>query len=150
MRFGIGATMTAAFRVIMLSAFKDRAGMAAPVQEVSFELGGALGITILGEVMTALYTRAMVFPAGLDATVADSFDEALLAAEALSESGVAQLTALARGTFDESFVGVIALAAVLVMGERSAPGVRLQQTIERRAAEVSTTKDPQRFRRGYL
>jgi hypothetical protein len=92
----------------------------------------------------------MVFPAGLDATVADSFDEALLAAEALSESGVAQLTALARGTFDESFVGVIALAAVLVMGERSAPGVRLQQTIERRAAEVSTTKDPQRFRRGYL
>ncbi|MDD7972277.1 MFS transporter [Roseinatronobacter alkalisoli] len=115
MGFGVGATMTAASSVIMLSAPEEQAGMAASIQEVSFEMGGALGIAILGSAMSALYTRAMTVPAGLNATVADSLDEALLASETLSEAGAARLTALARGAFDEAFVGVIALATVLVM-----------------------------------
>lgn len=115
MGFGLGATMTAASSVIMLSAPEDRAGMAASVEEVSFELGGALGIAVLGSVMTALYTRAMTLPAGVDATAADSLDEALLASESLSDAAATQLRALARGAFDEAFVGVIAVAALLVL-----------------------------------
>ncbi|WP_191057702.1 MFS transporter [Geminicoccus harenae] len=115
MGFGVGATMTAASSVIMLSAPEDRAGMAASIEEVSFELGGAFGIAILGSVMSALYTSAISVPAGLAATVADSLDEALLAADALDEARAAQLIELARAAFDQAFAGVIALAAVLVM-----------------------------------
>lgn len=115
MGFGLGATMTAASSVIMMSAPEDRAGMAASVEEVSFELGGALGIAILGSVMSALYMRAMIVPAGLSATAADSLDEALMIAEHLDPAAAAHLTALARSAFDEAFVGVIALATVLVM-----------------------------------
>lgn len=114
MGFGVGAAMTAASGVIMMSASEERAGMAASIQEVSFELGGALGIAILGSLMTALYTRAMIIPEGLAITVADSLDEALLIAERLDPAAAANLTALARAAFDEAFVGVIALAAVLV------------------------------------
>ncbi|NIZ12504.1 MFS transporter [Phaeobacter sp. HF9A] len=116
MGFGVGATMTAASSVIMLSAPEDQAGMAASVQEVSFELGGAVGIAILGSVMTALYTRAMTVPAGLSANVTDSIDQALLIAESLNGSAAAHLTSLARDAFDEAFVGVIAVASVVVLG----------------------------------
>lgn len=115
MGFGIGATMTAASSVIMLSAPEDRAGMAASVEEVSFELGGALGVAILGSLMSALYMRAMVVPEGLSATVADSLDEALLIARTLDPVAGADLTVMARAAFDEAFVGVITLAAVLVI-----------------------------------
>ena len=116
MGFGVGATMTAASSVIMMSAPEEQAGMAASVQEVSFELGGAVGIAILGSVMTARYTRAMTVPAGLSPTVTDSIDQALLTAESLSDSAAAHLTSLARGAFDEAFVGVVAVASVIVLG----------------------------------
>ncbi|WP_320177627.1 MFS transporter [Roseovarius pacificus] len=116
MGVGIGATMTAASSVIMQSAPEEHAGMAASIEEVSFELGGALGIAILGSAMTMLYTRSMSVPANVPATAADSLDEALLAAEALPARAAAQLAATARNAFDEAFVGVIALATILVFG----------------------------------
>lgn len=114
--FGLGATMTAASSAIMMSAPEERAGMAASLEEVSFELGGALGVAILGSVMSALYMRAMTVPAGLSETVADSLDQALLIAERLDPAGAADLTAMARAAFDQAFVGVIALATVLIIG----------------------------------
>ncbi|MFN4062157.1 MAG: hypothetical protein ACK4IA_15570 [Paracoccus hibiscisoli] len=77
MGVGVGATMTAASSVIILSAPEDRAGMAASIEEVSFELGGALGIAVLGSVMSALYSRVMTVPVGPSDTIADSLDEAL-------------------------------------------------------------------------
>lgn len=115
MGFGIGAAMTAASSVIMLSAPEEHAGMAASIEEVSFELGGALGIAILGSVMSALYTYAMIIPAGLPAIVADSLDEALIVADSLDTTKAEHLAQLARAAFDDAFVGVIALAAVLVL-----------------------------------
>lgn len=115
MGFGVGAAMTAASSVIMMSAPENRAGMAASIEEVSFELGGALGVAILGSTMTALYTRAMSVPAGVAETAADSLDEAIVAAEALNSVAAARVIDMARGAFDQAFVGVIALAAVLVL-----------------------------------
>ncbi|MDB6178393.1 MFS transporter [Paracoccus sp. Z330] len=115
MGFGVGAAMTAASSVLMLSAPENRAGMAASIEEVSFELGGALGIAVLGSVMTAIYTRTMIVPAGVAATAADSLDEAIVAAGAVSGATGAQVIDLAMSAFDRAFVGVITLAAMLVM-----------------------------------
>jgi DHA2 family multidrug resistance protein-like MFS transporter len=117
MGFGVGASMTAASTVIMLSAPEDRAGMAASVEEVSFELGGALGIAVLGSLMSALYSRAIILPAGTEhATQArDSLDEALMLADRLAPSQAEQIAALARAAFDNAFVGVIGTAAVLLI-----------------------------------
>lgn len=47
MGFGIGAAMTGASNAIMMSAPEERTGMAASVEEVSYELG----IAIMGSVM---------------------------------------------------------------------------------------------------
>jgi DHA2 family multidrug resistance protein-like MFS transporter len=114
--FGLGAAMTAASSAIMLAAPEERAGMAASIEEVSFELGGALGVAVLGSVMTALYSRAMVLPEGVSARAADSLDEALMVSDSLSEGAAAALTAMARQAFDQAFLGVLLLAALMVTG----------------------------------
>lgn len=115
--FGIGTAMTGASNAIMLNAPVERAGMAASIEEVSFELGGALGVAILGSVMSAAYTRFVVIPAGLDvpATVRDSLDEALLAAESLDTGPAALLVELSRNAFNQSFVAVLSVAGGLLV-----------------------------------
>lgn len=117
MGFGVGAAMTAASSVIMLSAPEDRAGMAASVEEVSYELGGALGIAILGSLMSALYTRAMVLPEGVQVGPAarDSLDEALLLAQSLPPTQADSVIRLARHAFDQAFGGVILAAVVMLI-----------------------------------
>ncbi|PSJ59301.1 MFS transporter [Pseudaminobacter soli (ex Li et al. 2025)] len=115
--FGLGAAMTAASSAIMDNAPIDRAGMAASVEEVSYELGGAIGIAVLGSVLTAVYGASFTPPANLDvpATVRDSLDEALLASEKLPPDAAAMLVSLGRAAFDQAFVAVLVVATVLIL-----------------------------------
>ncbi|MEI5682298.1 MFS transporter [Mesorhizobium sp. CGMCC 1.15528] len=119
MGFGVGAAMTAASSAIMLSAPEERAGMAASVEEVSYELGGALGIALLGSLMSILYTRAMTLPEGIAiaSQARDSLDEALMLAAGLESDQSLQVATLARYAFDQAFVGVIitAIACLLLV-----------------------------------
>lgn len=117
MGFGIGAAMTAASSAIMLSAPEERAGMAASVEEVSYELGGALGIALLGSLMSFLYTRAMVLPEGMaiGPQAKDSLDEALIIATGLEPDRSLQVITLARTAFDQAFSGVIVAAIVCLV-----------------------------------
>lgn len=112
MGFAIGAAMTAASAAIMLSAPEERAGMAASVEEVSYELGGALRIALLGSLLSALYTRALVLPDGIGiaAQARDSLDEALMLASQLPPEPARQVATLARAAFDHAFAGVIIAA----------------------------------------
>lgn len=114
---GIGATMTAASTSIMLSAPAERAGMAASIEEVSFELGGAMGIALFGSLMSAVYTATFTSPAGLAIpdTAQDGIDEALGAAERLHEGLAAPLVQAARTAFDNAFIVVLAAAAALLL-----------------------------------
>lgn len=115
--FGVGAAMTAASSAIMDNAPIDRAGMAASVEEVSYELGGAIGIAVLGSILTAVYGATLVPPAGLAVpdAVRDSIDEALLAAEKLPPEAAATLTSLSRLAFDQAFVVVLVVATALIL-----------------------------------
>lgn len=109
---GLGAAMTAASSTIMLSAPRERAGMAAAVEEVSYELGGALGIAVLGSLMSFAYTLNMPDLPGVAAQAYDSLDEALMIATDLPASAAQDLSDAARGAFDRAFVWVT-LAAIL-------------------------------------
>jgi DHA2 family multidrug resistance protein-like MFS transporter len=117
MGFGVGASMTAASTVIMLSAPEGQAGMAASVEEVSFELGGALGVALLGSLMSALYAQAMVVPQGvvLADEARDSLDEALMLAANLPQGQADQIVTLARAAFDHAFIGVVAVAVAMLI-----------------------------------
>ncbi len=115
--FGIGSAMTGASSAIMLNAPVERAGMAASIEEVSFELGGALGVAILGAVMSAAYTSFVVVPASLNvlANVGNSLDEALLAAESLDSGAASILVELSRRAFNQSFVAVLTVAVAMLV-----------------------------------
>ncbi|QNN55915.1 MFS transporter [Diaphorobacter ruginosibacter] len=123
MGLGMGAAITTASSTIMLSAPEDRAGMAASVEEVSYELGGALGITLSGGLLSAVYTHAMPplaelstpGAAPLPSTVRDSLDEALMLAESLgSETGIRRLTDAAFSAFGQAFDVVLAVNTALL------------------------------------
>ncbi|VVE88344.1 MFS transporter [Pandoraea bronchicola] len=113
---GVGATMTAASSTIMQSAPPERAGMAASVEEVSYELGGALGVTFMGSLLTFVYGRSMDVPqtATLPGTVRDSLDEAQWVAEHLPPALADALTTVANTAFNDGFNAVIGAGALLL------------------------------------
>lgn len=114
---GIGAAMTAASSAIMLNAPADRAGMAASVEEVSYELGGAFGIAILGSLMAGIYSAAFLNAGGgFGASAADSLDGALMLAPTLPPDQAQRLLAVANGAFDRATGAVALTAAVALLG----------------------------------
>lgn len=114
---GVGATMTAASNAVMGNAPVERAGMAASIEEVSYELGGVLGIAVLGSVLSWRYTATMAIPdsLGAPASASDGIDAALLAAETLPAPAAAQLVALAHAAFDQAFMAVMVAAVLIVV-----------------------------------
>ncbi|WEF23346.1 MFS transporter [Paracoccus sp. S3-43] len=129
---GIGAAMTAASSAIMLNAPADRAGMAASVEEVSYELGGAFGIAILGSLMAGVYSATLA-RAGFGAEAADSLDGALALAATLPAPQAERLLAVAEAAFDRATgavalaAGLALLAAALWVGRISRAGGAVQQ-----------------------
>lgn len=121
---GLGGGMTAASHSIMSYAPPEKAGMAASIEEVGYELGGASGIAIIGSMSGLVYTLAMKIPEGLQvpANVKDSLDEALLVAEGLSGQASEALEEAGRAAFDVSFfviligVSVFFVVTSLVIG----------------------------------
>ncbi|TJZ55677.1 MFS transporter [Streptomyces piniterrae] len=107
----------------------ERAGSASAVLESGTELGGALGMAILGSIGSAVYRDDIggALPAGLPAGAADAARETLAGAAAVAgrlpeRAGEALLTA-ARSAFTEGLqvavlgaAGVMACGAVLAVG----------------------------------
>ncbi|SDT05716.1 MFS transporter, DHA2 family, multidrug resistance protein [Paenibacillaceae bacterium GAS479] len=106
---GLGASMTAASHSIMSSAPPEKAGMAASIEEVAYEVGGAAGIAIIGSLSGLIYSLNMVIPQGLQvpANVKDSLDEALIAAEGLPTGASEALIVAGRTAFDDSFIVIL-------------------------------------------
>lgn len=114
--FGLGGVITAASTAIMLNAPEEKSGMAASIEDVSYELGGVLGITLLGGLMTAIYSHSLVLPDSLPVSdiAYDSIDEALRLAANLAADQAEQLKQLARLAFDRAFIVVLIAAATLM------------------------------------
>ena len=112
---GLGASIAVASNAIMSRAPAERAGMAASVEEVAFELGGAIGITILGSLLAGVYAAALVLPAGLPPSVREGIDQALRVAETLPAEAGHLLTEAVYAAFDAAYLSALALDAVLLV-----------------------------------
>ncbi|MGP2860932.1 multidrug efflux MFS transporter SmfY [Serratia bockelmannii] len=110
--FGLGGVITAASTAIMLNAPEEKSGMAASIEDVSYELGGVLGVTLLGGLMTAVYSHSLALP--VSDLAYDSIDEALRLAAGMAADRAQQLTQLARLAFDRAFITVLIAAALLM------------------------------------
>ncbi|MFK8845555.1 MFS transporter [Streptomyces sp. Ac-502] len=73
---GAGFAFTVTADVILSSVPKEQAGAASAVSETAYELGAALGIALLGSIVTSIY-RDFATPHGVPETTADAARESL-------------------------------------------------------------------------
>jgi DHA2 family multidrug resistance protein-like MFS transporter len=109
---------TVATEMIIGSAPPERAGSAAAMSETCGELGGALGIAILGSlgIMLYRYLIADAFPEGMSAEVVAhaklSFNDAVNAMQPLAEPIKSQAIAKAGEAFTRALQCIAAIAAL--------------------------------------
>ncbi|MCO1599623.1 MFS transporter [Micromonospora sp. RHAY321] len=117
---GLVMVMSLVTELVLGAAPPEQAGVASALTESSSELGGALGMAILGSVGAAVYRREVVdgLPAGLPAEARDTARETLAGAVAVAEGLPAELgdTVLhvARLAFTDG-LHLAAIAAVVAM-----------------------------------
>lgn len=87
--FGMGPIVTLGTDLVVSAAPPERAGAAAGISETSAELGGAVGIAILGSLATVTYRAAM------------------------SDTAISQLSAAARALAGDTLSGAVQVAAGL-------------------------------------
>lgn len=113
---GVGASIAGASHAIMSHASADHAGMAASIEEVSIELGGAIGVTVLGSVLAGVYTLALVLPEMADypPAVRSGIDQALVVAQTLPADVARPLILSVHQAFDSAYFTALAIAAALL------------------------------------
>jgi DHA2 family multidrug resistance protein-like MFS transporter len=115
---GLAPVITLATELIVGSAPPEQAGAATGISETSGELGGALGIAILGSIGTAVYRAevADTLPQGMPVEAADAARDtlggALAIAQTLPQAPGAALVAAAQTAFIDAIHFVAAVAAV--------------------------------------
>src|SRR5690606_37251614 len=84
---GLAPVFTLTTDLIVGSSPPERAGAASAMSETGAELGGALGIAVLGSVVTAVYRKAMQAHAldGVPATMIEAARDTLGGARAVAE-----------------------------------------------------------------
>ncbi|MFF4488381.1 MFS transporter [Streptomyces sp. NPDC001544] len=95
---GAGFSFTVTADVILASVPKEQAGAASAVSETAYELGAALGIALLGSIMTAAY-HDFTAPAGTPEAAHESLGAAVRAAADLPPHTAEPLLAAARDSF---------------------------------------------------
>jgi DHA2 family multidrug resistance protein-like MFS transporter len=119
---GVAPVGTLATDIIVGSAPPERAGAASGISETSAELGGALGIAVLGSIGTAVYRSqvADAFPDGVPSEAAeatrDTLGGAVAAADQLPDRVGAGLLDTAREAFTQGLQVTAITSAAIVLG----------------------------------
>jgi DHA2 family multidrug resistance protein-like MFS transporter len=112
---GLAPVITLATELIVGSAPPEQAGAATGISETSGELGGALGIAILGSIGTALYRAevADALPSSIPVEVADAARDTLGGAVAIAQTLPGELAAKLVTAAQIAFVAALHLVAVV-------------------------------------
>ncbi len=118
---GDGVALTIASDTVLAVAPKDRAGAASGVSETGYELGTALGIALLGSVLTAVYQGTLklpsVVPPDVAAAAVESPGEGFEAMKGLPADVIAPVTEAIHVAFTQALqVTTWVGAAVLFVG----------------------------------
>ncbi|SBT96038.1 MFS transporter, DHA2 family, multidrug resistance protein [Streptomyces sp. DI166] len=103
---GAGFSFTVTADVILSSVPKEHAGSASAVSETAYELGAALGIAVLGSIVTGVYSN-FTGPAGTPDSAHESLGGAVESAASMPPAAAQTMLDAAR----ESFVNGLTLAA---------------------------------------
>ncbi|MDF3299768.1 MFS transporter [Streptomyces tropicalis] len=95
---GAGLSFTVTADVILAAVPKEHAGAASAVSETAYELGAALGIALLGSIVTGAY-RGFAGPAGTPPAARESLGGAVEAAAGMPQHAARELLTAARDSF---------------------------------------------------
>jgi EmrB/QacA subfamily drug resistance transporter len=124
---GMGLTSAPATEAIMGVVPKEKAGVGSAVNDATRELGGTLGVAVIGSVFASIYVNAMetsraaaLLPAELLDRAKESVGAALFGAQELAtanpEAGRLLATAAQNAYFDGFQVGCIVAAGIALAG----------------------------------
>lgn len=143
---GFGLSFTISTDLVVGSAPAERAGAASALSETGAELGGALGIAVLGSLGMAFYRSqlARALPGGLSDQAAEAargtLGSVVVAAARMSGEAGASLLLAARAAFTEALRLNAVIAAVVMAGLAIMTAVMLRH--ERGGGEAETQPRP--------
>ncbi|WP_405909636.1 MULTISPECIES: MFS transporter [unclassified Streptomyces] len=131
---GAGFSFTVTADVILSSVPKEQAGAASAVSETAYELGAALGIALLGSIVTGVYA-GFTGPAGTPAEAHESLGGAAESAAGLPADTAAALMDSARTAFVDGLTLAAGIGAVVLLVTAAAAwfllrGQKLEEGIE--------------------
>ncbi|MEU8224243.1 MFS transporter [Kribbella sp. NPDC048915] len=112
---GAGFSFTVTADVILAAVPKEEAGAASAVSETAYELGAALGIALLGSIVTGVY-RGFAGPVGTPDAAHESLGAAVEAAAQLPPQAAAELLEAARAAFAEGVAIAAGVGAAVLFG----------------------------------
>jgi DHA2 family multidrug resistance protein-like MFS transporter len=142
---GLVAVMTVAADAVMASLDPDRAGAGAAVSEASSELGGALGIALLGSAGAAAYHSyaAAHLPASIASGPAGhSLPGALAQAASLPEGAASSVVATAQAAYVHGLHVAAVVGAIALLGGAVALLVGSRRQAPARSTEVGDDEQP--------
>ena len=121
---GLAPVFTLTTDTVISAAPPERAGSASALSETGAELGGAVGIAVLGSVGTAVYRSAMsasgalvpAIPAEAAEAARSTLGGAIAAAAGLPPEAAAELVAAARAAFTLGFERAVIVCAIVAAG----------------------------------
>lgn len=128
---GMGLAETVTNDAILTAAPPSRAGAASAISETAYELGGALGVALLGSVLTIIYRlRIDDVPGVAEHTMEaarDTLGGAVTASAGLDPATGTALMDAARSAFTDGIHLTSAIAAVIVIAAAVQAGVLLRR-----------------------
>jgi hypothetical protein len=120
MMVGMSVTMSPFTALIMTSVPPERAGMGSAMNDTTRELGGALGVAVLGSIVTTHYRSAMAptvaqLPAQTGDQVASGLAGALQASRSLPADVASTVVTQAREAFTDAMGTATIVGAVVVV-----------------------------------
>jgi MFS transporter, DHA2 family, multidrug resistance protein len=143
MSLGLAQVFTLATDVIVGSVPPEQAGAASALSETSSELGGALGIAILGSIGTAVYRSAMA-KAGLVGLTTEARNAeatlggAVAASKQLPAAVGLQLLEASRAAFTDALQMTVGICALMAAAAAIAVVLTLRRAGERQPVSLST------------
>ncbi|MFE5397005.1 MFS transporter [Streptomyces sp. NPDC056568] len=131
---GAGFSFTVTADVILSSVPKEQAGSASAVSETAYELGAALGIAVLGSIVTGVY-RDFSGPAGTPEAAHESLGGAVEIASGLPTPSADALLDAARQAFVDGLTLATGVGAAVLLAAAAASwfllrGQRLEDGVE--------------------
>jgi DHA2 family multidrug resistance protein-like MFS transporter len=135
--FGFATVLTTAADLVLKVAPPARVGAATGVSETSFELGAAMGIALMGSLLTMSYQWLLNLPAGTPAEAAAATAESISqASEATAALPAEQVTDILTAA-GEAFTSAITMTAIVAGLLLSLAAIAAARTIPARGTPTS-------------